>query len=126
MRTASQREIHSDTRGSFFKRFASIFYKPLIRCDLSGEKTNTPLGSTSSSCLVPLITSVVNCPPDLVNEFQSAINGLAVEKRGIGHMEMFFVYALAVAVRPRQIIESGRARGQSTIVLARCFLIVKS
>jgi hypothetical protein len=70
---------------------------------------------------VPLIESVLNCSPKLVAEFQSAINGLAVEKRGVAHMEMFFVYTLAVAVRPQRIVESGRGRGQSTIVLARCF-----
>jgi tRNA A58 N-methylase Trm61 len=70
---------------------------------------------------VPLIESVLNCSPKLVAEFQSAINGLAVEKRGVAHMEMFFVYSLAATVRPQRIVESGRGRGQSTIVLARCF-----
>ena len=34
---------------------------------------------------------------------------------------MFLFYAAVAPFRPRQILESGRARGKSTLILARCF-----
>lgn len=56
-----------------------------------------------------------------IEYFRPAVDGLPVEKRGVAHTEMFFVYALGASLKPRQILESGRARGQSTLVLSRCF-----
>jgi predicted O-methyltransferase YrrM len=58
---------------------------------------------------------------DSIESFRPAVEGLPVEKRGVAHTEMFFVYALSAPLAPRQILESGRARGQSTLVLSRCF-----
>src|SRR5689334_25321735 len=40
---------------------------------------------------------------------------------GIWESEMFLFYAAIKPFAPRQILESGRARGKSTIILARCF-----
>ena len=47
--------------------------------------------------------------------------GLSHESKGIRRSELFFFYALAAPFNPRRIIESGRARAQSTLVLARLF-----
>ena len=41
---------------------------------------------------------------------------------GIWESEMFLFYAAVKPFAPKQILESGRARGKSTLILARCFL----
>ena len=40
---------------------------------------------------------------------------------GIWESEMFLFYATIKPFAPKQILESGRARGKSTLILARCF-----
>ncbi len=40
---------------------------------------------------------------------------------GIWESEMFLFYAAVKPFAPKQILESGRARGKSTLILARCF-----
>src|SRR5213593_3799482 len=40
---------------------------------------------------------------------------------GIWESEMFLFYAAVQPCAPKQILESGRARGKSTLILARCF-----
>ncbi len=59
----------------------------------------------------------------LLSDFCSAIAGLRREPgfRGIGRRGMFFFYATVWPLAPRQILESGRMRGGSTLMLARCF-----
>ena len=42
-------------------------------------------------------------------------------RKGIRHSELLFFYALAAPQQPARIIESGRARAQSTLVLSRLF-----
>ncbi len=53
--------------------------------------------------------------------FMQLIDGIPYERKGILYSEMFFFALCARAVRPRRILESGRARAQSTLLLARCF-----
>src|SRR5437016_13446571 len=43
------------------------------------------------------------------------------EMIGIWESEMFLFYAAVKPFAPEQILESGRARGKSTLILARCF-----
>lgn len=43
------------------------------------------------------------------------------EKKGIRRSEMFFFYASLSDPQPARILESGRARAQSTLILARLF-----
>jgi hypothetical protein len=47
--------------------------------------------------------------------------GLSHEPKGIRRSEMFFFYASVADLNPARIVESGRARAQSTLVLARLF-----
>jgi predicted O-methyltransferase YrrM len=47
--------------------------------------------------------------------------GLSHEKKGIRRSELFFFYALVAPLKPKRIVESGRARAQSTLVLAQLF-----
>ncbi len=59
----------------------------------------------------------------LLPEYRAAIAGMPREKerQGICASEMFFLYVLAAPSAPGLILESGRARAESTLTLARCF-----
>jgi len=56
-------------------------------------------------------------------EYRACIAGVAPEAGfgGIWESEMFLFYAAIYPLRPKQVLESGRARGKSTLILARCF-----
>ena len=60
---------------------------------------------------------------DLLSDFCDAIAGMRRELGfgGIGPRGMFFFYATVRRFAPKQILESGRMRGGSTLILARCF-----
>jgi predicted O-methyltransferase YrrM len=58
---------------------------------------------------------------ELADEFQRRVGPVDKLSRGIAVSEAFFVFSTAADARPRQIVESGRALGQSTELLARCF-----
>jgi len=82
------------------------------------SKTTT----TTQPCMdVVSHRTLMNRACESIEYFRPVVEGLPVEKRGVAHTEMFFVYALGAALKPRQVLESGRARGQSTLVLSRCF-----
>src|SRR5437763_10654804 len=59
----------------------------------------------------------------LLPEYREIIGGIPPEAGfgGIWESEMFLFYAAVKPFAPKQILESGRARGKSTLVLARCF-----
>jgi predicted O-methyltransferase YrrM len=60
---------------------------------------------------------------DLLPEFREAIADIPTEAGfgGIWESELLLFYAAVQPYAPKQILESGRARGKSTLVLARCF-----
>lgn len=53
--------------------------------------------------------------------FDKLIVNLPYEKKGILYSEMFFLYLLCLNTTPQRVIESGRARGQSTLILSKIF-----
>ncbi len=59
----------------------------------------------------------------LLPKFEEAITDMPPEAGfgGIWESEMFLFYAAVSPCAPKQILESGRARGKSTLTLARCF-----
>lgn len=57
----------------------------------------------------------------LLPRFLTATGSLAHEKKGIRRSELFFFYALAAPRAPVRIVESGRARAQSTLALSLLF-----
>ncbi len=59
----------------------------------------------------------------LLPEYRAAIANIPPEAGfgGIWESEMLLFYAAAQPFAPKQILESGRARGKSTLILARCF-----
>lgn len=67
--------------------------------------------------------SILECADSLLPKFQEAIADMPPEAGfgGIWESEMFLFYAAVSPRAPRQILESGRARGKSTLTLARCF-----
>ena len=60
---------------------------------------------------------------ELLPEYRNIISNIPPEAGygGIWESEMFLFYAAVKPFAPKQILESGRARGKSTLVLARCF-----
>lgn len=64
-----------------------------------------------------LLAQAERCLPD----YLAATEGLSNESKGIRRSELFFCYALIAPMRPERVIESGRARAQSTLVLSRLF-----
>src|ERR1700686_2201445 len=59
----------------------------------------------------------------LLPEYRKIIASIPPEAGfgGIWESEMFLFYAAVQPFAPKQILESGRARGKSTLILARCF-----
>jgi hypothetical protein len=59
----------------------------------------------------------------LLPEYREIIGSIPPEAGfgGIWESEMFLFYAAVKPFGPKQILESGRARGKSTLLLARCF-----
>jgi predicted O-methyltransferase YrrM len=56
-----------------------------------------------------------------LESFRARVAAEPYERKGILYSEMFFLYLCAQAARPARILESGRARGQSTALLALAF-----
>lgn len=68
-------------------------------------------------------TAVAQQAHELLPDYQKVISNIAPEAGfgGIWESEMFLFYAAVRPFAPKQILESGRARGKSTLILARCF-----
>jgi hypothetical protein len=68
-------------------------------------------------------TAVAGRAADLLPEYQQIISTIPPEAGygGIWESEMFLFYSAVQPFAPTQILESGRARGKSTLILARCF-----
>ena len=63
---------------------------------------------------------LANAPRHLA-AFEERTAHLSKEEKGIRLSEMFFLYAAVADLAPTRIIESGRARAQSTLVLSSLF-----
>ncbi|MBA3960676.1 MAG: hypothetical protein H0X40_02085 [Chthoniobacterales bacterium] len=59
--------------------------------------------------------------PHHLATFRERTADLSREEKGIRRSEMFFLYAAVADFAPKRIIESGRARAQSTLVLSSLF-----
>src|SRR5438270_9874935 len=68
-------------------------------------------------------TAVAERADALLPEYRKIIAPIPPEAGfgGIWESEMFLFYAAVKPFVPKQILESGRARGKSTLILARCF-----
>src|SRR5712671_2354292 len=78
----------------------------LVTCHLS--LSNTAVAERADALLPEYREIIANIPPEA---------GFG----GIWESEMFLFYAAVKPFAPKQILESGRARGKSTLILARCF-----
>ena len=72
---------------------------------------------TTPNRLAELLADAERLRPD----YLARTADLRHESKGIRRSEMFFLYAALARLQPRSIVESGRARAQSTLVLARLF-----
>ena len=69
------------------------------------------------------IEAILRRADGLLPEYRRAIAEMPreTEFKGIGASGMFFFFAAVHPFAPKQILESGRMRGESTLTLARCF-----
>src|ERR1700686_3624975 len=67
--------------------------------------------------------SILDRAQELLPEYREIISDIPPEAGfgGIWESEMFLFFAAVQPYGARQILESGRARGKSTLILARCF-----
>src|SRR5437588_3743404 len=68
-------------------------------------------------------TAIAERADALLPEYERIIDTIPPEAGfgGIWESEMFLFYAAVKPFAPKQILESGRARGKSTLILSRCF-----
>jgi predicted O-methyltransferase YrrM len=57
----------------------------------------------------------------LFDNYQQCIADIKRPPRGVSYGDMLFAYATIQGLNPPKIVESGRAQGQSTLILSRCF-----
>ncbi len=69
----------------------------------------------------PTLAAVLAAVPDTLPAFDAAMAGIDYESKGVLFSEMLFVEIGARLAGARRLLESGRARGQSTLILARRF-----
>jgi hypothetical protein len=55
------------------------------------------------------------------SEFLELVKDVPYERKGILYSEMFFLWLSAEKINPTRVLESGRARGQSTLILSKIF-----
>lgn len=56
----------------------------------------------------------------IITEYEKQINNIPYEEKGMLFSELLFLLAAIASLKPKQVIESGRARGQSTYILGLC------
>lgn len=68
-------------------------------------------------------SAVLQRANDLLPAYRAAITGIAPEAGfgGVWESEMLLFFAAVKPYAPKRILESGRGRGKSTSILARCF-----
>jgi hypothetical protein len=68
-----------------------------------------------------LYTELIKLAKKHFCDFSFAVKKISYERKGILYSEMFFLYISSLNSQPKRIIESGRARGQSTLILSTIF-----
>lgn len=76
---------------------------------------------SSPSRAAPGPQAVAEAAARELDSFERRLAGVPYERKGILYSEILFLRVCAARVEPRRILESGRARGQSTLLLALCF-----
>lgn len=56
----------------------------------------------------------------IITEYEKQIKNVPYEEKGVLFSELLFLLAATSSLEPKQVLESGRARGQSTYILGLC------
>ncbi len=67
------------------------------------------------------IEDVLRNASGLRDRYERIVKNVPYEAMGVLNSEIFFLLAAVGSHRPTQVLESGRARGQSTLLLGLCF-----
>jgi hypothetical protein len=79
------------------------------------------MASKMGAVIAPGFRQVLANAPKHLPTYLQRTEGLSRETKGIRRSEMFFLYAAIADFAPPRILESGRARAQSTLVLSSLF-----
>ena len=78
--------------------------------------------NTADAVLRPLTMDwLERVAPSEIDSYRRCVGEIPYEPKGILYSEMFLFYLCARAAGAKRILESGRARGQSTLLLSACF-----
>lgn len=69
----------------------------------------------------PTLATTLAAAETVLEDFRRRTEAVAYEEKGVLFSEMHFVFSALAGHTPGQILESGRARGQSTLILGLCF-----
>ncbi len=83
--------------------------------------THTDTHTSNTSPCPPNDQTILDHAQQALDDFVSRIQGVPYEDKGVFFSEMLFVLAAVGPGFDGQVLESGRARGQSTFVLGRIF-----
>jgi hypothetical protein len=75
------------------------------------------MSSQSSQITLP---HVLTDADKIIAGYEEQIGSIPYQEKGMLFSELLLVLAAASSVQPKQVLESGRARGQSTYVLGSC------
>lgn len=65
---------------------------------------------------------MLNCDyikKNYLEKFSTTMKGISYEKKGIWFSEILFIFSFCEHLKPQLLLESGRARGQSTLCLSK-------
>lgn len=71
------------------------------------------------------IESILENAEKVFEEYKNKITSVPYEEKGVLFSEVLFIVATSLDLKPRQLLESGRARGQSTHLFGVCLPDIK-
>jgi predicted O-methyltransferase YrrM len=120
-------EAGANCKGQALSNLISPFHWPAVLttrrgCGLVAPMQPETARRQQAECHAPVsLADVLARAAPLVEAYRAQTRHVGYEEKGILFSEMFFVYAAIAAVgMPRRVLESGRARGQSTYLLGAC------
>ena len=93
---------------------------PVCRTGTSG-KAAWLWASSYTSLMAPRMEEVLRHASRLRDRYERTVKNVPYEAMGVQNSEVLFLLAALGDHIPTQVLESGRARGQSTLLLGLCF-----
>ena len=66
------------------------------------------------------LTQTLTNADKIIAKYDKQIKNIPYQEKGVLFSELLFLLAATLSLKPKQVLESGRARGQSTYILGLC------